>query len=251
MEETFLSIGGLSFQICHPAECRRDPSFDPFLAAMPADITVEYREDPQVESKRIHISEDGTQVTVWYNPSIADQFTALRGCLIHLPVEELLARHQRFFLHAAFVSSPWGGLLFSGDSGVGKSTQAELWRIHRGSTVINGDRAIVEKSVPWRAYGSLYAGSSGCYVNRSEPVAAIILLEQGKENRITRPTPAEAFRFLLMQCALENQNADTVNRQCDLLAELIADVPVYRLCCTPDVRAVDALAEVLEKGRMT
>ena len=65
------------------------------------------------------------------------------------------------------------------------------------STIINGDRAIIAKeNTCWRAYGSPYAGSSKYYINRDEPVRAIVLLEQAHENRIDSVSQGEAFRKL-------------------------------------------------------
>ncbi len=245
-----INIAGLTFRLYVPGDVRQDAELTPFVVENgPADITVSYREDPAVPQDTADISPDGKQVVIGYNPDIAGHFTALRGCLIHLPMEQLLLMHQRFFLHASFVTSPWGGLLFTADSGVGKSTQAELWRQHRGSRIINGDRVILAKEETWRGYGSPYAGSSGYYINESQPIGAIILLEQGRENRVTPVSPPEAFRCLLLQSAMESQSARQVDELCDLLMDLIAAVPVYRLSCTPDVGAVDALAAVLEKGR--
>ncbi len=248
MEETCLSIGGLTLCLRHPALSVHDPAFDPFLSDAPADITVDYICAGNTQELDISVSGDGAAVTVYYAPAIAERFTALRGCLMNLPVEQLLSLHGRFFLHASVVTSPWGALLFSGDSGVGKSTQAQLWQQCRGSELINGDRAILQRGTPWLAHGSLYAGSSGCYCNRSVPVGAIVLLEQGRENTVTAVPPQEALSALLLQSVQPSFDKGTLDRLCDLLLALLGDVAVYRLRCTPDVRAVDALAAALEKG---
>ncbi len=186
-----------------------------------------------------------------YHPRIEGHFAALRGCLIHTPVEQILLLHHRFFLHASLVTSPFGGLLFTGDSGVGKSTQAELWREHRGSEIINGDRAIVAiEENGWCAFGSPYAGSSGYFVRGDAPIRAIILLEQAQENRVTVVSTSEAFKKLFLQVSLNHSQPEQVNRLCDLLMELISAVPIYRLRCTPDVRAVQVLEAALRKGEL-
>ena len=43
----------------------------------------------------------------------------------HVALEELLVTHQAMMLHAACIRCEFGGILFSGSSGIGKSTQAE------------------------------------------------------------------------------------------------------------------------------
>ncbi|MCD7881948.1 MAG: hypothetical protein LUG47_09880 [Clostridiales bacterium] len=248
MPETALSIGGLRFRLSFAEQPHMLEEIAPFVEAAGEgyDVAVDYCPDPSVPDAEVTVSPSADAVSVRYHPGLAYRFAGIRGCLIYLPMEQLLLAHDRFFLHASLIASPFGGLLFTGDSGVGKSTQAELWREHMGSTVINGDRAIVAREENgWRAYGSPYAGSSGYYVKRDEPIRAIILLEQAPENRVDTVSPAEAFRRLLLQISLDYSKPEQVNRLCDLVTGLVEAVPIYRLRCTPDVRAVDALCEEL------
>ena len=100
-------------------------------------------------------------------------------------------------LHASFVSTRYGGLLFSGVSGIGKSTQADLWQRYEGAELLNGDRTVLRRmDGVWTAFGSPYAGSSNCFVNESRPVRAIVLLSQGSACSLRRLSPAAAFRGL-------------------------------------------------------
>ncbi len=244
-----LEIGNLHLRLHTPHPVRIAPEFSPFLSPEgPPDIQADYEEDPAVSGVCPEISPDGKHVLVRYAPGMADRFGALRGCLIELPMEELLLKHHRFFLHASLVTSPWGGILFSGDCGVGKSTQAGLWQTHRGSRLINGDRAILEKGHPWRAHGSPYVGSSACYVRESVPVRAIVFLSQGPAPVITPLSPGDGFRRLLLQSSMERTSPESVDALCDLLTDLVSTVPLYHMTATMDRSSVDALARVLEKG---
>lgn len=138
--------------------------------------------------------------------------------------------------------------MFSGPSGIGKSTQGRLWRTHRNAREINGDRAILwRKDAEWTAYGSPYAGSSECYVNASVPVRGIVMLEQAEDNRIRRLGRAEAFRRIFTELTVPVWDADCTQRACELAEQLAAEVPVYELACTPDIEAVELLAETLQK----
>ena len=47
--------------------------------------------------------------------------------LYHLGLEMILLREKRLIFHAACIRTEQGGLLFTGSSGAGKSTQADLW----------------------------------------------------------------------------------------------------------------------------
>lgn len=174
-------------------------------------------------------------------------FSESQNCFSHIALEALLLREKRAVLHAACVETPLGGLLFSGPSGIGKSTQAALWEQYAGARLINGDRTIVRPSpAGWLGHGSPYAGSSHCFVNRSTPVRAVVLLRQGSACRVERlPLPA-AFRALYANATVNSWNSAYVARISALLSDMAAQTPVYRLTCTPDRAAVDTLMQELE-----
>lgn len=165
-----------------------------------------------------------------------------------LGFEELLIRKERLCFHAACVDTPLGGILFSGPSGIGKSTQAELWSRYRGAKQINGDRPILSKGENgWLAWGSPYAGSSRCHINESCSVAAIVMLKQDESCSLRRLGRGEAFRAVWSGLTMHNWDAGFVEKACDLALELIENVPVFEFACTPDAVAVDYLERELEK----
>lgn len=193
------------------------------------------------------IAPDGWSETVEYLPDFRWCFSESHNSFSHIGLEELLLYRDRVILHASFISSPLGGILFTGPSGVGKSTQAGLWETYMESTIINGDRPILGKTgKSWTAYGSPYAGSSRCHRNEKLPIRAIVKLEQGAENRVWRLTSGQAFHGLFAQMTVNSWNPDYVEKVCDLTADLVASVPVYRMICTPDRRAVETLKSALE-----
>lgn len=166
-----------------------------------------------------------------------------------MSLETLLLGHNGLLLHAAFVRWQEKGILFTGPSGIGKSTQAELWQRFCGSETINGDRAALRKTDGvWQAWGLPYAGTSGIYRNEAAPVAAIVLLAQGTEDRLERLSHVEAFRGLYPQTTIHRWEAEFVRRAGDLLLELAGQIPVYRLTCLPHKEAVELLKQELMKG---
>lgn len=175
-------------------------------------------------------------------------FCESQNCFSHIALEELLLHCDRLILHAAFVDTEYGGVLFSGPSGVGKSTQAELWERYAGARLVNGDKTVLSpEETGWWAHGSPYAGSSRCFVNRGLPLRTVVLLEQGSSCTLRRLPIGEAFRKLYANTVVNSWNAAYVARVCALLSELAAAVPVYHLTCTPDKAAVDMLKTELER----
>lgn len=173
----------------------------------------------------------------------------LSNSFYHLGLEEIMIREDRLCFHAACVSTEYGGLLFAGPSGIGKSTQAQLWCDHRNGRLINGDRPILSledgKPIAW---GSPYAGSSRCYRNESCPIRAIVLLKQAESCSVRQLKAAEAARRIYAGLNVHTWDRLFVTKALDLTVELISRVPVYELSCTPDENAVTILENVLKEG---
>ncbi|MBE6821303.1 MAG: hypothetical protein E7516_09675 [Ruminococcaceae bacterium] len=161
---------------------------------------------------------------------------------------QLLLPKNAFFMHSSFISVNGKGILFSANSGTGKSTQAALWEKYRGAEVINGDKAgvLVENGV--YACGVPFCGTSGICKNKALPLGAIILLGQAPENKIRRLSGLKALQGILQNVYLDLLAPNEQTKIFDLLIELLGAVPVYSLECTPDEKAVEALENALQNG---
>ena len=181
-------------------------------------------------------------------PKGAHCVSEVHNSFFHLGFESMLIHRGRLCLHAACVDTPFGGLLFSGPSGIGKSTQASLWQTYRGARQINGDRPILSgDNGKWLAWGSPYAGSSRCHINESCPVSAIIILQQSGTCNIQRLSLPEAFRAVWSGLTVYSWDRSFLEKAADLTMDLIGTVPVFRFSCTPDLFAVEYLEQELRK----
>ncbi len=152
--------------------------------------------------------------------------------------EALLLMHNAFLLHSSVVMIDGKTVLFSGPSGMGKSTQADLWKKYANAEIINGDRCVImEKNGVFYGGGSLWCGTSG--INRPEqaPIAGIFILEQSKENKTTE-LGARGFTPLFSQTTINSWDPVFINEVTTLYDGLLRSVPVYKLQCTPDKEAV-------------
>lgn len=158
---------------------------------------------------------------------------------------DVFAERGMLVLHSAYIVTRTGeAILFSGPSGIGKSTQAALWQRCAGARVVNGDRALVDVGKK-TANGIFYAGTSGISENVTAPVRAIVLLGQGSENRVFVPSPQAAFAGVLSQCAYYEWDARSAEQMTECVARLVSDVPVLRMDCLPNATAVEALHDQL------
>lgn len=287
MSQYHLQISGIRLMLDTDQVLPEEPNFIPFLTEPhEPDWTVRFQQTetlPPLPEKviredscwRIHSRSEGKYLQSWfdpprdYSPYAAVNFDGDRryiqvdylekgahcvsqmpNSFSHLNFEQLLIHHDRLCFHAACVQTPLGGILFSGPSGIGKSTQANLWCALRDSRQINGDRPILSKEDGiWRAWGSPYAGSSQCHVNESCPVTAIIMLRQAPRCSIRRLDTAQAFRSIWSGLTVHSWNEAFVTRAFDLATELACRIPVYEFCCTPHEEAVSFLEAALGKER--
>ena len=185
------------------------------------------------------------QHTIYYPASRWEEYSRVWCCTHLICGELLLLRHNAFLLHSSIVSYQGKSLLFCGPSGAGKSTQAQLWQRHLGAKIINGDRTVVRKTEDnfWGG-GSIWSGTSRIFHPDQAPIAGIVLVEHGTENRL-EPLGFEAFKTLLTQTVVNSWDPDFMEQVTGLLSELMDRVPIYRLSCLPNTEAVELVRNTL------
>ena len=165
-----------------------------------------------------------------------------------IEIERLVTEAEGFVLHCAFVAVGDRAVLFTAPSGVGKSTQAELWRRLRSAEIVNGDRAVV-RCAGGRvlASGIPFSGSSSDCRNRELEVAAIVYLEQAPVTSIRRLKGYRAFRCIWEGCSVNTWEPGQMECVSALAARAAGAVPVYHMPCTPDGSAVLALENAMKE----
>lgn len=169
--------------------------------------------------------------------------------LLHLiGIEEVLIKNDAFLLHSSVVKVQGQVVLFCGPSGVGKSTQAELWKKYQGAEILNGDRCIVKNNAE-RFYGcsSPWCGTSGIYRKEQAPIKGVFVLKQALQNSVRR-MKSEAFSVILQNSVVNSWNADFMNQITNLIIKILMTVPIYELECRPDEEAVKLAYNTLFEG---
>ena len=190
-------------------------------------------------------------ILLQYDPRYAHYFSDLDSVFHYVGLESFLLQHGGLLLHASLILENGRTIAFTAPSGIGKSTQADLWRIHRSAEILNGDRSALRKvEHVWTAFGSPYAGSSGIYRNGSGPIAAIVVLKQTAENRITRLQGSQVLKYLYPELSLHRWDPEFIQKSTALLADLIQSVPAFLLECVPEESAVQLLHHTLLKGNL-
>ena len=154
-----------------------------------------------------------------------------------------MSLRDTLLMHASAVCFNDKSIVFTAASGVGKTTQAELWQKYRNATVINGDKVfLTRESDKILAWGSPWNGSSSYAENIGAEAAAIMILEQAEENSIRKLSGMEVLEKLLPHVFFPNWDVQCERAVFDLLNDLLSRTDVYLLLCRPDEDAV-ALVE--------
>ena len=170
---------------------------------------------------------------------------SVRAVLEAAGLFDIFADAGMLVLHSAYIVTPAGeAILFSGPSGIGKSTQAALWERSAGAQIINGDRTLLDIGRK-TANGIFYSGTSGICRNVTAPIRAIVLLGQSDGNHVSTTSPQAAFAGVLSQCAYYDWDALSATKMTECVARLVSDVPVLHFDCRADASAVRALQERL------
>lgn len=166
-------------------------------------------------------------------------------------LEHLVAIHNGLLLHASCIEYKGKAVLFTAPSGIGKSTQAGLWEKLSGASIINGDRIIVRKEDgQFFARGVPFSGTSGICNQAYLPISTIVCLQQAPVTSIRPLMGVQAFRRIWEGCTVQHwDQADTENSVSCLL-DLVSQVPIYELFCTPDETAVIALKNAMKGESM-
>jgi len=166
-----------------------------------------------------------------------------------IEAERLIIQTGGAVLHCSYVEVDGKAILFTAPSETGKSTQAELWKHYRKAEIINGDRAairITENKI--MAEGIPFAGSSSYCKNQSFPIKAIVYLSQAVENQIYKLQGYHAFSKVWEGISVNTWDKRDVESVSYTVQEIVKNVPIYHLACTPDKSAVLTLEEALKRG---
>lgn len=153
---------------------------------------------------------------------------------------------DKYVLHCSYVEYKGNAILFSGPSGIGKSTQGNLWVKHMGAKVLNGDRAVIgQEAGKWYVYGWPVCGSSEICYNKKTELSSIVFLEQSKTDTIRKANPLQAVKALYSQITINSWNSDYINKAFNKIELLLNDVPIFEQECTMEKTAPECLLNAL------
>lgn len=144
------------------------------------------------------------------------------------------------FFHCSSLAYKNNGILFTAPSGTGKSTHTALWRKTFGDDVvmINDDKPLIRKlDGNYYVYGTPWDGKHRISNNVSAPVKAVVLLEQGKENKLSLLNKRQTI-FTVLNQTVRPDNPGKMNKVLNFIEGFTKSVPFYKLTCDISEQAV-------------
>jgi len=143
-------------------------------------------------------------------------------------------------IHASGINNAGHGYIFSGVSGKGKSTIAQLWD-NTGARVIHDDRLIIRNTS-----GGYRMFNTPVYNNdepRESALDKIFLIEHGAENMLLPLKGASAVTQVMANCIQHNWGADIIARLLGSISIMCGTIPTSKLFFRPDKSVIDLILE--------
>lgn len=154
-------------------------------------------------------------------------------------IERIAYEFGMFILHCSCVELNGEAILFSGRSGIGKSTRANLWNKMTGSETINGDKiGLFTENGKLYACGLPVAGSSDVYVNKTLPVRAIIFLEQSPDNYTRKSDLTESLQKLFFNLIINSWDKEFCSDAAEFISRIISCVDIFISECNTEMDSV-------------
>ena len=149
-------------------------------------------------------------------------------------------------IHSSTINYQNKGVMFIGNSGAGKSTQAELWKTNRGALVINYDQnAVFLQDNQIIVNGTPWGGKEQYYSTENVPLYAIAYVQKALYNNAVLLGKGDAFSTVLLNNYLFPFNDWIEEKYLNLVSDIISRIPVYMLFCTKGLEAVKVIENAL------
>ena len=175
------------------------------------------------------------------------------------------AQRQGFFaIHSASILYRDQVWLFSGHSGMGKSTHTNLWKEQFGTEIINGDLNLIgwssgkqdssgrnvnkpgSKGHPI-VYGMPWCGTSGIASTKSYPLGGIVLLGRSDNDHFESLQNDQKIVRVMQRMISPVWTEDMLEANLECAAKLAKEVPIYYLLCTKEPSAAYVMKARIDK----
>lgn len=208
----------------------------------PYQTSIYYLNKKNIVNQKVVYTNDFKRINVYLLSALKDKIYLQEYLITGVYFFEIALRENIISLHASAIVYNDNAILFSGPSGTGKSTQAQLW-CNNYSTVkyINDDKPLLRINSENKVivYGSPWSGKSYLNENVSYPLKTICFLEQSLTNELVELTTSDKIKLIL-----KNTHRSFIKENQEKLLENINRLlysDIYKYKCLPNQTSVSYL----------
>lgn len=170
-------------------------------------------------------------------------------CLMRIAFLAFAEQNGLFAIHSSSILYRNRLWLFSAMSGVGKTTHANLWKDNLGVPVFNGDLNLVgfDSTGNPVVYGLPWCGTSEVSTVGEHPLGGIIYIKQAPEDFVENLSPENKITLLLHRIVSPMWTEKMLDSCINFAEKLQPQTYISRLNCTPNVSAMNAIKEEIDK----
>ena len=155
-----------------------------------------------------------------------------------------------YALHSASILYRGQAWLFSGHSGMGKSTHTALWHEYVDTPYLNGDLNLIGKSEEGEGYciyGIPWCGTSGLCTTETIDLGGIVLLGRDAEDHVEELSPFEQVLRVTQRMISPAWTEQMATGNLEFAEQMAEQTWVTQLFCTKDPSAVEVIRKWIDE----
>lgn len=195
-----------------------------------------------------YMTEDGSYVRIYCRRPFGDEevdqlFHAVRMFYLYL------AQKKGYYaVHSASILYEGKAWLFSGHSGMGKSTHTAMWHEQLGVPYLNGDLNLIgRKDGKMIVRGIPWCGTSEIYTTEDHELGGIVLLGRDTKDHVEPLSTYEKIMRVMQRMISPVWKEELLEKNLEFSKELAKEIPVLHLFCTKEFSAVKTMKKEIDR----
>jgi len=175
-----------------------------------------------------------------YSNQQIQQINPFEYPMLPLVLFYLVIKNNAIMIHASGIKNEGKGIIFSGFSGAGKSTMANLWQKYHAE-IIHDDRLIIRK-----ISGEYFMYNTPVYENdysKKCKLDNIFLINHNKKNISKKLEGVTAISRLMAFCIQHNYHEEIIRKMLNVISDICRKTPIYELGFVPDNSVIQYIKE--------
>ena len=198
---------------------------------------------------QVHMTLDGSYVRFYCTPETSDLARDNIFHAIRLFFLFIAQQHGKLAIHSASILYKEKAWLFSGHSGMGKSTHTGLWHDLLQTPYLNGDLNLLgAERGKIMVYGIPWCGTSKIYTTADYELGGIVLLGRDPEKDFLKElAPSEKVVRVMQRMISPTWKERFFSMNLDFAEEIAEHAPILYLLCTKNPSAVYTIRKEIDR----